>query len=241
MIRSNVRVIIAFHGLRPSTYGARHAFGTGAIERILESGDISTRQAHKICRTEGILLKALLCEDLTGKFRRDDIPPDVISRNIGSICFERGLAPAALAKVVGVAATLIEDMKYRDKLPTTASLEKIAVSLGIAVAELTSSDRPVVCVTEHFHRNLQLFVQLEGRSLSTIAKRYGLHFKQLEYLVDGCEPTAHQAMVLSKAMQVSVRMLLMEDVTARLSKATCSPSAFNAPISSETTDQATSG
>jgi hypothetical protein len=137
----------------------------------------------------------------------------VLSRNLRSLCWEKGLSPNEIAIKSGVTANVA--MKYfngKTKRACHHVLERIATAMGLSLDELLNPARPCLQVTCHFRTNLQHLVQQSGRSAATISQRCALHYKTFAALLDGSEPTPNQITRIARCFDLTQADLLMKDL-----------------------------
>ena len=104
-VMANLKAILAHHGCSLLTYAKRLAMGCGCISQLVETGDISTERAHKIAAAERISVRQLVSEDVSHLFPpRPQMDSAVLSRNLRSLCWEKGLSPNEIALKAGVIA-----------------------------------------------------------------------------------------------------------------------------------------
>ena len=209
---ANLKAILAHHGCTLVTYANRLAMAFDS--NLLENGEISANRAHKIAQAERISVRQLISEDVSHLFpARPQVDLAVLSRNLRSLCWEKGLSPNEIAIKSGVTANVA--MKYfngKTKRACHHVLERIATAMGLSLDELLNPARPCLQVTCHFRTNLQHLVQQSGRSAATISQRCGLHYRTFAALLEGAEPTPNQITRIARCFDLTQADLLMRDL-----------------------------
>jgi predicted transcriptional regulator len=190
------------------------------MHEVLATGQIAALQAHKIVETEGnkFSVRQLVSEDITAMFpAAPKLDPAVVSRNLTSICWERGLYPVEIARKAGISTS--SGLNYalgRSRRIDRELLTKVAQALGLSLEELVDPLRPEVKKTSFFMSNLQHLIDLSGLALTPFGEACGLEHRTMRFLLDGKELNPHQVAKLIKFINqfvtVSLRELLMEDL-----------------------------
>lgn len=212
IVAANLQTFAKHHGLADSTYAVRRGLDARVLAEVIETGDISAAQAHKLAKAEGVLVRQLVMEDLAKQFPpKTNIVVEVIARNISSLCWETGLSASEIALRAGVnAGTGINYQHGRVKRILPKVLEEIARSLNLTVAEIADPARPTVTFTPQFHANLSFVFDPVATSLTKFSNESGIQPRRLRALLDGASPEPHHVAKLCKMLNLTPRQLLME-------------------------------
>jgi transcriptional regulator with XRE-family HTH domain/integrase len=224
LVKANLNAIIAHHGIASSTYFLRVCrMDSKIMHEVLATGDISALQAHRIVRTEGekFSVRRLVMEDITAMYPPAPVlDPLVISRNLKSIGWERGLYPAEIARMAGISPmSAVAYAQARSRRIDRNLLTEVARALGISLAELADPARPEIAVTPFFKTNLQHLIDSSGMAPTPLGEACGIELKVLRTLLDGTDPNPHQVAKLVRYFRLSPRELLMTDLSASHSAA----------------------
>jgi predicted transcriptional regulator len=146
-----------------------------------------------------------------------ELDPVVVSRNLTSICWERGLYPVEIARKAGIStASGLNYALGRSCRIDRELLTNVAQALGLRLEELVDPSRPEVKKTSFFMSNLQHLIDLSGLALTPFGEACGIEHRTLRSLLEGKELNPHQVAKLIKFInqftKVSLRELLMEDL-----------------------------
>ena len=213
---ANLKALIAHSGLAASTYFVRLKLDDRNMQKVLATGNISTAQAHRIVQagSGAFSLCQLVSEDLTAKFpAAPKIDSAVVHVNLGSLCWERGLYPAEIARNSSVSfSTALNYAEGRSKRIRRPLLTRIADSLGMTLAELVNPLRPVTEVTPFFKFNVQFLLDQSGLAQTAFAERCGLDHRALRSLLEGSGPNPHQVARLCANLKVTPLEVLTKDL-----------------------------
>ncbi|MBE0542420.1 MAG: helix-turn-helix domain-containing protein [Verrucomicrobia bacterium] len=205
----------AWEGLERPPHGLSESSGLAisAVTRYLCGQYLPREQSlTKIAQALGVPEA-----DISAKF--PPLPPidaTIVARNIRTLCWERGLHPAAIAKKAGVdPGTVINYSKSETQRPDRGVLTKIAVALGLNLAEIMDPTRSALQITPFYRTNLDYLLRGSGLSVATISKRCGLNYRQLGKLLSGDEPNPVQVARLARHFSLTSRQLLMEDLSGK--------------------------
>jgi integrase/transcriptional regulator with XRE-family HTH domain len=221
---ANLKAIIAHSGCASATYFVRCLrLDSRTMHEVLATGQISALQAHRIVEVEGnkFSVRQLISEDLTAMFPPAPVlDPIVVSRNFTSICWERGLYPAEIAKAASVSATsAVNYAEGRSRRINREMLTKVAQALGLTLTELVDPSRPEVKQTPFFTTNLQFVMDLSGLALTPFGEACGLEHRAMRSLLQGHELNPHRIAKLVKFAnqftKLSAGELLMEDLRCK--------------------------
>ena len=213
---ANLKALIAHSGLAASTYFVRLKLDDRNMQKVLATGNISSAQAHRIVQGEGgaFSLRQLVSEDLTAMFpAAPKIDSAVVRINLGSLCWERGLYPAEIARNSGVSfCTAMNYAEGRSRRIRRPLLTRIADSLGITLAKLVDPLRPVTEVTPFFKINVQFLLDQSGLAPTAFAERCGLDHRALRSLLEGSDPNPHQVARLCANLKQTPLEVLTKDL-----------------------------
>ncbi len=216
---SNIKAIVAHHGMATSTYFVRLNLDSRSMHEVLVTGQIVASQAHRIVEAEGnkFSLKELVSQDITSACPPAAvIDPLVVSRNLTSVTWEQGRYVSEIARTAGVSlATGLNYAQAKSGRIARHLLAEIANAVGLTLEDLANPSRPVVQPTALFASNLEHFTALSGLALTPLGEACGLDFKVLRALLAGSEPNQHQVANLARYFGLSCRELLMEDLCQR--------------------------
>jgi integrase/predicted transcriptional regulator len=220
VVMTNLKAIIAHSGLASSTYFCRLRLDGRTMRQVLATGYIGAFQAHRIVEAEGkkFSVRQLVSENITAMFpAAPELDPVIVSRNLTSICWERGLYPVEIARKAGIStASGLNYALGRSCRIDRELLTNVAQALGLRLEELVDPSRPEVKKTSSFMSNLQHLIDLSGLALTPFGEACGIEHRTLRSLLDGKELNPHQVAKLIKFInqftKVSLRELLMEDL-----------------------------
>ncbi|MBI3850434.1 MAG: helix-turn-helix transcriptional regulator [Verrucomicrobia bacterium] len=217
LVKANLNSIIAHHGIASSTYFVRFCrMDSKIMHEVLATGDISALQAHRIVRTEGerFSVRQLVMEDITAMYPPAPVlNPLVISRNLQSIGWERGLYPAEIARMAGISPmSAVAYAQARSRRIDRNLLTEVARALGISLAELADPARPEITVTPFFKTNLEHLINSSGMAPTPLGEACGIELRVQRTLLGGTDPNPHQVAKLARFFHVSPRDLLMTDL-----------------------------
>ena len=220
MLIANLKAIIAHSGLASSTYFGRLRLDSRTMHEVLATSQIGAFQAHRMVEAEGkkFSVRQLVSEDITAMCPAAPVlDPVVVSRNLTSICWERGLYPVEIARKCGISTSSgVNYAQGRSRRIDRELLTKVARALDLSLEELVDPLRPEVKGTSFFTSNLQHLIDLSGLGLTPFGEACGLEHRTLRSLLDGKELNPHQVAKLIKFInqfiKVSPRELLMEDL-----------------------------
>jgi hypothetical protein len=226
---------VNYYGGSPSGYFANLGIESATKREAIRTGYISTHQAHKIANNEKIAVRELLMKDIRAKFpAAPSIDPSVIARNINSICWEKGVYPAELARLAGVSvSTGLNYVAQKGQHIDRGLLSKIAATAGLTLAQLADPTRPVVQPMPVFQSNLEYLLAESGLPPTPFSQRCGVELRALRSLLNGVAPNPHQIARLGRQLDLSPRELLMQD----LRQETVTPEGVPPAISSVAADQ----
>lgn len=216
IVIGNLNALVNHSGLAPTTFFVRLKLDARCMLEVLKTGEISSAQAHRIVDASGgvFSLRELVSEDLSARLpAAPQIVAAVVSRNLGSLCWERGMYPAEIARKAGVSlCTGINYAEGRSRRMDRGLLTKVALALDLTLAELVDPLRPVVEVTSYFKNNLQHLLDRSGLSLTPFAERCGLDPRALNSLLAGEAPNPHQFQKLVIKLNIKPADLLTRDL-----------------------------
>jgi hypothetical protein len=219
VFRANVEAIVAHYGISSVTYFVRLKLDNESMQAALKTGDFVPSQVHRLVEAEGkkFTVRQLVSEDLTSLYPPAiRLDPAVISRNLMSICWERGIYPAELTKIadVSVASALNYAAGKSDRIDREL-LTRVAAGLGLSLEELANGSRPEVKPTPYFQANLAHFIKLTGLRLTPLSEACGMEARVIRSVLNGTQPNPHQLAKLAGFFGLTCRELLSQDLTSR--------------------------
>lgn len=160
------------------------------------------------------------CEHLWSPFvgRSGAETKRILATNLRSLLFEQNLTPHALNKRIGANSGVVYDYLAERFLPEEHTLIRICSELEIGQNELFDPIREnITPKPEMVKGNLGIIAGHHMMALSTYAVRRGLDANTLKRAAETGVVTATQAHRIAEAEKLSVRELVMEDLSDRFS------------------------